>query len=399
MSENQYLARVPLLDPKQQVIGYKLAWQRNGARGEPSSEAELRQLLAFVAERVGNSELGLLFLEASPAVLSAQALQIMPPQTTVLMLKQDDLLDADNATLVASLREQGFGLALHDADPAFLASNEALLSLVTRVQLVAGHPDLAAISKLGKYRKPPFSVVVDQCPDWPAFDACASLGLNGFFQNLCIKPHKLGLTKEMSLQTVLILQLMQMVQENADVRHLEKILQRDATLSYKLFQYINSARFGMEVEVQSLRHAVTMLGYKPLFRWLSLLLATTSTTGFSPALLKTAIVRGRFAELLGQGLLSRSEAENLFLVGMFSLLDQLLGIPIEAILSEILLPETIAQALLSREGVYGPFLALTEACEQADGCASDIADGLFMTTTRVNQAHVSALAWAQSLKL
>ncbi|MEO5661410.1 MAG: histidine kinase, partial [Polaromonas sp.] len=153
------------------------------------------------------------------------------------------------------------------------------------------------------------------------------------------------------------------------------------------------------VEVESLRHAVTMLGYSPLYRWLSLLLTTTNTAGFSPALLQAAIVRGRFIELLGQKLLGKNEAANLFVVGLFSLLDQLLGVSPEQVLLQISLPATIAQALLSREGVYGPFLALAEACEQEHGGASDCADALFMTAAQVNQAHLSALVWAQNLQI
>lgn len=399
MLENKYLVRAPLLDPKQQVTGYKLGWQRNGKSSERSSEAELCQLLAFVAERVGGSQLGLLFLDASPAALSAEVLQAMSPQTTVLRLNRGDLDDACNVALAASLRERGFGLALRDVDHTSLTSNDSLLSLVTYVEVCVAHPDLGAITNLAKHRQPPFSVVVDQFSDWREFDVCASRGLHGFFENLCLTPRKLGPLGGLNPQTVLILQLMHMVQENVDVRHLEDVLKRDATLSYKLFRYINSASFGMEVEIQSLRHAVTMLGYKPLFRWLSLLLAMTSLTGFSPALLQAAIVRGRFVELLGLGLLSKGEAENLFVIGMFSLLDQLLGIPIQEVLSQIVLPDTVAQALISREGVYGPFLALTEACEREDGCAADFADALFMTATRVNQAHMSALSWAQNLKL
>lgn len=399
MTENKYLVRAPLLDPKQQVVGYKLGWQKDGKSRETSGEADQQQLLAFVAERVSDFKSGLLFLEACPAMLSSEALQIVSPQNTVLMLTRDDLANPDNEALVVSLHARGFRLALRDVDIACLEACEALLPSVTYVEVRLGHPDLAAISNIAKHAKPPFTVIVDQFPGWQEFDACAARALPGFFGNLCSALRKLSPSGALSPQTVLILQLMQMVQENADVRHLEKILKRDATLSYKLFRYINSASFGMEVEIQSMRHAVAMMGYTPLFRWLSLLLAQTSSTGFSPALLQAAIVRGRFAELLGQGLLSKGEAENLFVVGMFSLLDQLLGIPIQQVLTQIVLPEAIARALLLREGVYGPFLTLAEVCERDDGCASDIADALFITPTRVNQAHVSALAWAQNIKL
>ncbi|SFC06186.1 EAL and modified HD-GYP domain-containing signal transduction protein [Polaromonas sp. OV174] len=399
MFENKFLVRVPLLDPMQQVIGYKLAWQKKENSRDSSSSTDLPQLLALVAEHFSNCKSGCLFLNAGLAAVSAEMLQNMSPQHTVLMLRQEDCLNAGNVASAMLLHSLGFGLVLCDVEFSFLTSNEALLPLLTHVEVSVGHPNLAAISNLTTHVQPPISLVMNQISDWREWDACAALGLSGFFGNLCFTPRALRSSGELTPQTVLILQLMQMVQENADVRHLEKVLKRDATLSYRLFRYINSASFGIEVEIQSLRHAVAMLGYTPLFRWLSLLLATTNAEGFSPALLQAAIVRGRFTELLGQNFLSKGESENLFVVGMFSLLDQLLGVPIQSVLKQILLPEAIAQALLTRDGMYGPFLALAEACEREHGCASDFADALFMTAASVNQMHLSALAWAQNLKI
>lgn len=198
---------------------------------------------------------------------------------------------------------------------------------------------------------------------------------------------------------MLVLKLMQMVRDNADIRDVEKVLKRDAALSFKLLRHINAASFGMKVEIESLSHAVMMLGYSPFFRWLSVLLAMSSSRGFSPALLQAAIIRGRFVELLGRQLLSRDEAENLFVVGFFSLLEPLLGVPMVQVLRQISLPTTIVQALLSREGVYGPLLALAEVCEQENGCASGLAEALFMTPAQVNQAHWPALVWTQNLKI
>jgi c-di-GMP-related signal transduction protein len=399
MSEDKYLVRTPLLDPQQRVKGYKLAWQKKKNDGDGPGEAGLDQLLALVAERVSHSPLGLLFLDARAGGVSAQTLQGRAPAETVLMRDRKDLVDGIDLTAAQSLRERGFGLALCDADLGFLESNESALALLSYVELGLRHPDLTAISRFVKQSQPQISVLVEQFADWREFDACAPLGLNGFFKDICLIPRKPGPPGELGPQSVLILQLMKMVQENADVRELEKLLKHDAVLSYRLLRYINSAGFGIDVEIQSLRHAVSMLGYTPFLRWLSLLLATTNPVGFSPALLQAAMIRGRFAELLGHGLLSKSEAENLFIVGMFSLLDQFLGIPVEDVLKQITLPEAIAQALLTRGGVYGPFLALAEACEREDDCASDLADALFKTAAQVNHAHLSALAWAQTIKL
>jgi c-di-GMP-related signal transduction protein len=192
---------------------------------------------------------------------------------------------------------------------------------------------------------------------------------------------------------------MDLVTRNADIRELEAVLKRDPAISYKLFRYINSVGFGLGSEIHSIRHAVTMLGYTTLYRWLALLLATASGSDYAAPLMKTAIIRGRFAELLGMSLLPKNEAENLFVAGMFSMLDRLLGMPMDEVLTQIPLSEALCQALLSRDGMYGPFLALAESCEQSDGASAALADALFLNADQVNRAHLAALAWAQNLKL
>lgn len=399
MTEPKYLQRAPLLDSTQNVLGYKLAWQNQETADDASLGANFFQLLNLVVDGSVRPESNLLFLEAGLAGLPAEIPRSLTPANTVLMLTRDELANDNSRLSVISCRERGWGVALGDVDLDFLASDESLLSLVTHVEVCIDHPELVAISRYVKLTNLPYSVVVKKFSDWHDFDTCAALGLGGFFGNLCRVPRTINSSGELGPQTKLILQLMQMVQENADVRDLEKVLKRDATLSYKLLRFINSASFGIDVEIESLRHAVSMLGYTPLYRWLSLLLGMTNMAGFSPALLEAAIIRGRFTELLGQRFLPKSEAENLFFVGMFSMLDQLLGLPLQQVLRQISLPEAIVKALLSRDGVYGPFLDLAEACERDVGCASDYADALFMTESSVNHAHLAALAWARRLKI
>ena len=114
-------------------------------------------------------------------------------------------------------------------------------------------------------------------------------------------------------------------------------------------------------------------------------------------MLETAIVRGRFAELLGQPFMSKTEAENLFVAGMFSLLDRLLGVPMEEVLSSIHLPEAVTEALISRRGVYGPYLALAEACELNSMLVGSLAESLKIAPVDVNKAHLSAMVWAKNI--
>jgi c-di-GMP-related signal transduction protein len=149
------------------------------------------------------------------------------------------------------------------------------------------------------------------------------------------------------------------------------------------------------VEITSMRHAVAMLGYSPLFRWLSVLLATTSGVS-SPFMMKRAILRGRFVELMGRGMLPASDADNLFVVGMFSLMDQLLGVPMSEVLAQVQLTDAVQQAILSHQGVYAPFLELVES-NGNDAKTAALAEALFVDADQVNGAHLQALAWSREI--
>ncbi|MNR91858.1 HDOD domain protein [compost metagenome] len=399
MSELNFIVREPLLNTTQQILGYELSWHSGGQGGGMASDEELLELLSLAARQLDSdaarSQLngGLLFFEASPALLTADVVRALPAKNTVFRLTATDLSDAETRKTVAALRLQGYGISLRGAD-ALLPGNP-LLQVVSHVE---GRFNPAG-SPIASLQSATVKVVARKISSWQEYDACAAQGLYAFIGNSYQVARPNVEKKGLNSAQIIIVQLMEMLRQNADVRELEEVLKRDAALSYKLFRYINNVGFGLGAEIQSLRHAVTMLGYSPLYRWLSLLLATASTDSHAAVLMQTAVVRGRFAELAGQGILPKNEAENLFVVGMFSLLDRLLGIPMEEVLSKIQLAEPVAQALLTRDGMYGPFLALAEACELNNGDIQARADALFISARQVNEAHLAALLWAQAIKI
>jgi EAL and modified HD-GYP domain-containing signal transduction protein len=397
------IVREPLLDPKQAVLGYELSLQ--GAEGATPSDGDFVQLADFIAQQWNRQETGwmfgdyLIFLDASPALILSGSLVALPPKNIVLTVPASDFSNPDMLEALTALRTEGYGILLRDAD--LNGDHKALLSLASHIELRFDAPDFAEqVQACNAHKQGSTRVVARRATTWDAFDSCAALGVDAFIGDLYMTPRPGSHPKGMNPAQTMILQLMDMVRKNADVRKLEEVLKRDAGLSYKLLRYINSAGFGLGAEIQSLRHAVTMLGYSPLYRWLTVLLTTASTAGYSPVLMHTAVVRGRFAELLGKGFVPKTDVENLFVAGMFSLLDRLLGISMEEILEKIQLSEPVMQALLSREGMYGPFLALAEACEMNNNSKiGELADSLFISPLQVNEAHLASLAWAQNLKI
>lgn len=400
MHQINFIVREPLLDAKQRVIGYELGWQQRGAA--PAAHAELEALIGFVAGQLNDDERGwllgdkILFLEAVPAMLSADALHAMPPEHTVLVLPARELRNADTLAAVQGLRAGGVGICLRGLDPSQIG--KVGQNYASHVEVRFSGADVAAQARAyAALKHSAVRMVARPVSSWADFDACAALELDAFVGKLHLTPRPSAPVKGMNPAQTIVLQLMQMVQQNADSKQIEAVLKRDPALSYKLLRFINSASFGLGCEVQSLRQALALLGYAPLYRWLTLLLATASSSGYAPVLMETAVVRGRMAELLGMAALGKSDAENLFVAGMFSLLDRLLGMPMKEVLGSIQLPPAVMEALLTRGGTYGPYLALAEACELSSELVSPLADSLKLTALDVNRAHLSALAWAQSV--
>lgn len=399
MHQTNYIVREPLLDPKQRVIGYELCWQQNGM---PVTDADLEALVGFVAGQLVDDEQGwllrdkVLFLDAVPAMLSIDALHALPPERTVLSVRVRDLANADTRAAVQGLRAGGVGISIRGANLDLLGRNLAPLASYAEVRFSGA--DVATQARAyAAARQSSLRLVGRPVSTWQDFDACAALGLDSIVGKLHLTPRPGNPVKGMNPAQGIILQLMQMVQNNEDVPKIEAVLKRDPALTYKLLRFINTAGFGAGRDIQSLRQAIAMLGYAPLYRWLVLLLATASASGYSPVLMETAVVRARLCELLGQKHLPRADAEYLFVAGMFSLLDRLLGLPMKEVLDTIHLPDTVVRALLTRDGIYGPYLALAEACELNSNLVGSLAAALDLRPVQVNEAHLSALAWAQSV--
>lgn len=397
MPHSCFLVRTALIDPTRMVAAHEVAWQGAGCASNDG-------LLPLLAAALHDEQKGWLLADGhlvvplAPSTLPALFDLALPPAAMTIAVNAIAFDGADGAAAVEDLRRRGYGLALRDADAPTL--NPALFAHATQLQLDGATPDLPArLRRVVQQRRAGARVALSNIGAWAHYETCAKAGFDVYAQRLLRAPAPTQAVCGLNPAQAVILQLMELVTRNADIRDIEAVLKRDPAISYKLFRYINSVGFGLGSEIHSIRHAVTMLGYNTLYRWLALLLATASSSDYAAPLMKTAIIRGRFAELLGASLLPKHEAENLFVAGMFSVLDRLLGQTMEEVLTQIPLSEALCEALLSRSGIYGPFLALAESCEQADGASAALADALFLNADQVNRAHLAALAWAQNLKL
>ncbi len=307
------------------------------------------------------------------------------PSNTLIELPAAYLASAEGTAIARKLTEHGTGLCVADAGKG----EELPADIPLRFGLMDAHTRFGAFQGIGV----PLATGLKDLAGFEAAMAAGFAGASGWFF-LNDKPT----AKKPTPAASNILRVLNLVRRGADVHEIEDAIKHDVTLSFRLLRYVNSAAFGLAVEIQSFRHAVTMLGYDKLNKWLSVLLVSASKAPGAQAMMQAAVSRGRFMEILGQSFFDKSQSDNLFITGAFSLLDVLLGAKMEALLDNMHLPEPVMAALSSDEGVYAPFLNLARASESDPEGFAQLAQELGISPQVSNRAKLIAVSFADTLQ-
>jgi len=196
-----------------------------------------------------------------------------------------------------------------------------------------------------------------------------------------------------------MVQLIRQVDAEEPIEKLENTLKRDPSLAFKLMRYINSPAFGLRVEISSFRHAIMMLGYKRLKRWVALLLATASKDVNMKPVMFAAVRRGLLMEELGRASADEEMRSELFICGVFSLLDRMFQQPFSELLASIPVPERVHQALVDETGPFQPFVHMVRSIENESLFDfREAADALMMSVSEINRAQLRALTAASQLE-
>ena len=402
MTEQTFIGRQPIMDLKQHIIGYELFFRHSAEAQTSEIEDGFKACINVLKNTTGEMDMtellgdSLAFMNIDEKMLHSELLEVLPPKRTVLEILRT--VPASEAIIerCQTLRQLGYHIAL---DNPHLNPDAAPLLAVAdyiKIDIQSVKPDRLDWLFV-QYNKGAVKLIAEKVESEQEFALCKEAGYQYFQGFYFAKPETLT-AKVINPTFDSVLSLLNKVSQDADYDEIEAGFKKDAALSFKLLRYINSVGFGLSCEVQSINHALTILGSNQLYRWLTLLMVTAGENATPIALMKTAVTRGRLTELLGEGYFEKKDRDNLFIVGTFSLLDAIVKMPIEDVLDKIQLPAAVAEAILTRQGVYGPFLQLSEACESADDeRILALAESLQMHADKVNKCHLAAVTWVDTL--
>ena len=396
------IARQAIVNADKEVIGYELF---NRSRSPSEHTAATDVILLFTAlSHAGSEDLvgtKLLFVNSTHESLAGGHLELLNPEKVVLEIEPLGHVAAAEAgarlPILRALRERGFKLSFNHTVLESAYSTWLPLADYIKLDMNVLRPEQLAVLVSYAERQSKAKLIATKVESQTQFDLLKSIGV-ALFQGYWFSRPSVVEAKLLAPNQVSIIQLINLLRRQASTDEIEEVLKKDAGLAFNLMRLINSAGFSNAREITSFRQAVMIMGLKKLFRWAALLLTASKFGNNSPAIGHTAVIRGRLMELLAQEVLSEEEAEQAFVVGIFSLLDVMLSIPLSDALQLISVPATIKQALLAHEGTLGELLRLAEACESSNDEAFDQSASLLkLSSQQVNWAHLQALAWCDQI--
>jgi len=397
--DHLFIARQPIYNRNKGVMGYELLYRSNAVNrasitdgDKASCETILNSFMHIGIDNIAGSAFA--FINLPREFIVDEDLTPMFNEQAVLEILEDIKPDDEVIDGIVRLKANGYRIALDD----FVLRDEliAFVELADFIKI-----DIHASTKeeiktqfnlLKKYKS---KLIAEKVETYELYQFCYDLGFDYFQGYFFCHPEMLK-QKSLPSNKMVILNLIKKLQ-NPDIEtsDLEQILVQDITLSYKLLRYINSAAFGLRREVDSIKDAIILLGIDNLKNWISLIMMSKIIETKPTELIVTGMIRGKMCELLAEKYHPEVK-HQMFIIGLFSVLDALMDQPLIDLLDTVILSTEIKLALLDKVGTQGEiynYVLQYEKCNWDELIKSNV------NSTEYIQAYLTAVNWAdQSMK-
>ena len=314
--------------------------------------------------------------------------EFLPAGRVVLEVLEDIAPDPTVLAALTRARAQGYRIALDDyvyseRSAPFLAHADILKVDIPRL---SGDEIEQHVKRLAR---PGLQMLAEKIETHEMFERCKKAGY-GVFQGYFFERPQLMHGRRAPGDRLLLLRILARVQDpDVELDEIEHLVGTNLSVTYKLLRYVNSAVVGAADEIDSIRHAIAMLGLERV-RMCVVMLVLAGFDDKPHELILTALVRARYCELLAAAQ-KRERVHSYFTVGLLSVLDAFMDRPMDDLVHELSISPELEAALLRREGPMGATLDAAIACERADW-PRVVATGIDVDALRTS--YLQALSWA-----
>lgn len=360
-----FVARQPIFNKHKKLFAYELLFRTGMSNAFPNIDGgtATSSLLSSSFFTVGIDKISggkKVFINFTEELLVRGTPTMFPKEKIIVEVLEDVQATQEVVAACQSLVQKGYSLALDDfvyqKQLAPLIELAKIIKIDFRLTPVAEVAEI--VSTLKSYK---CQFLAEKIETYEEFKKALDMGFNYFQGYFFAKPEVLK-NKDISSSQMTIMQIIYEVNRaEFDNHKLEKLINQDVSISYKILNYLNSAYFARLQPISSIRQAITFLGENGVRLFVSLI-ATSKLAEHKPdELMRTSIIRARFLEHIGEEL--QLNSSELFMLGLFSLLDAMLDNSMEYLVGQLPLTADITEALVKRSGRLFPYLQMLEYYE------------------------------------
>jgi c-di-GMP-related signal transduction protein len=395
----QFIARQPILAADEKVFGYELLF-RDGVEdffrhsdADAASRSTLNTSMLLGLDVLCDGHRA--FINCTRDILLKDYITLLPSTQTVVEILES--VPADDLVVAACrrLKEAGYMVALDDF--AVNDPREPLTDLadIIKVDLrnTSAADAAAMVKRYGPWRCRMLAEKVETREEFVTAKKAGFLYFQGYFFQ---RPETLTAHEIPANRMNYLRMLTEVSKPELDVRAIENVVKGEASLCYRLLRYLNSAAFGFSNEIHSVRHALAILGEREVRRWIRLVATLGAGQSKGSALVLSALVRARFCELLSPKIPHGDS--DLFLMGLLSLMDTILEIPMHQVLDAVPIDQETKSVLLGGASRLRPFYQLMLAQESGEWkVVSELTSQLHLGEGDVASCHWQAMEWAREV--
>jgi len=359
---NIYVARQPIFDRRQKVIAYELLYRKSEDNYIPETDSTLAtsEIIANIFLNIGLDKITRkkrAFINFTKQLLNDGTAFLLPREHVAIEITENIEPDDKTLEVCEKLKKDGYLLALDDFD--LDSKSIHMIDLIDVIKIDYQKTDQESRAKILAFLEDKKIKILAEKIETVEEYGDAMKNNFDYFQGYFFCEPTIVVGKEIQSTKLHNLQLLyEIYKTDMDFDQVEVLIKQDPSLSYKLLRFINSIAFPIRYPIRSIRQAMALLGQKEMVKWISLVALRNVGYDKPDELIVTAVSRARFCEAMAQVANLKDRSADLFLTGLFSLLDTFLDRPMEVLLEELPLDEDIKDALTGKPGEFKKILDL-----------------------------------------
>lgn len=399
-----YVARQPIFNREKEVVAYELLYRDTDnnffdgsvAASVATSILLMNSYISFgINNLVGDAKA---FVNFGKALIDSDIPLLLDSNKVVVELLEDIVPDRLFVEKIKMLKDKGYTIALDDYVEGYLYDELTELSDIIKVDFF-GNSKEQIVNICHTWKRKGKLLLAEKVETDEIYQWAKRVGFDYFQGYFFSKPTMLkskGI-QESSFQYVKVME--ELSRKEPDYKQIAKIIETDATLTYKLLKLVNS-KFSLISNISSIQHALSILGIEAFEKWFSLAMVQNLSTSKPSEIVKISLIRARFLENISKGSKLSSYSQELMLTGILSVMDALLEKPMQEIVETLPITNIIKNALVNKESPILDAFNLGIAYEKGDfDVAEELAKKIHFDWHKSSDNYLDAVKWSEELFL